>query len=102
MPRKPLTAKSKLLTDLERGNGAGEAPQPKERLRLTSPKRKPPKLKNFRLADPDLVNLRRIVRAVQDISPHRQISETAIVKALLYLGTELAPEQIRDALKETL
>src|SRR4051812_47690767 len=65
-------------------NGTAAAPrQKREKLRLTTPKRRPPKVTNFRLGEPDLANLRELVRAVQELSPYRQISATSIVKALL-------------------
>jgi hypothetical protein len=119
MARKPLTAKSKLLgaegpssspTDHSdtspdssmSANERGQEPVKREKLRLTSPKRKPPKIKNFRFTDPDLRNLRDLVRTVQEVSPHRQITETGIVKALLILGKDLPADRILAALKETL
>lgn len=84
-------------------NGTPAAPRAKkEKLRLTSPKRRPPKVTNFRLGEPDLANLRELVRAVQELSPYRQVSATSIVKALLHLGRSVPPERILEALKETL
>jgi hypothetical protein len=84
-------------------NGTAAAPrQKKEKLRLTTPKRRPPKVTNFRLGEPDLANLRELVRAVQELSPYRQVSATSIVKALLHLGRSVPPEDILHALKETL
>lgn len=84
-------------------NGSAVAPrQKREKLHLTTPKRKPPKVTNFRLGEPDLANLRELVRVVQELSPYRQISATSIVKALLQFGRSVPPERILEALKETL
>lgn len=83
-------------------NGTAAPRQKKEKLRLTTPKRRPTKVTNFRLGEPDLANLRELVRAVQELSPYRQVSATSIVKALLHLGRTVPPEDILHALKETL
>jgi len=115
-PEHDLTSSVVVAPDGERGatasgdgvtpkssNGTAAAPrQKKEKLRLTTPKRRPPKVTNFRLGEPDLANLRELVRAVQELSPYRQISATSIVKALLQLGRSVPPERILEALKETL
>lgn len=96
MAKKQIIGKSKLLQE-------AEVPiQKEEPLNLTIPKKKKPTLKNFRLTELDCENLRKITEAVNRISPHKTISETTIVKALLLVGSKLSPEKILKAAKEAL
>lgn len=96
MAKKQIIGKSRLLQE-------AEIPvQPTEPLNLTVPKKKKPMLKNFRLTELDCENLRKITEAVNRISPHKTISETTIIKALLFVGNKLSPDKILKAAKEAL
>lgn len=57
--------------------------------------------KSFRLSGDDIANLKQITEAVNGIS-RSKVSETRIVKALLQLGSQLAPEKVLKALREIL
>ena len=94
MAKKPITGKSKLLSE------ASDGREPQEALHLKFPKKKKPTLKNYRLSEPDLQSLRKIVVAVNQLSPYKEISETSVIKALISIGSRLHPDKILRAVKE--
>lgn len=95
MAKKQIKGQSKLLLESEPSTTAIS-----EELHLTRPKKKKPKLKNYRLSQADLENLSSIVEAVNKVSPYKSISETTVIKALILLGKQVSPEKILKATKE--
>ncbi|OED44680.1 hypothetical protein ACH42_07000 [Endozoicomonas sp. (ex Bugula neritina AB1)] len=57
--------------------------------------------KSFRLSGDDIANLKQITQAVNGVS-RSKVSETKVIKALLQLGSNLAPEKVLKALREIL
>lgn len=92
---KKLTGQSNLTIPTIEENAS-----PKERLNLTTPKQKKPKLKNFLLTDLDRERLTNLVNDANQASPYKKISETAIIRALLLLGGKMDIEKIVKAARE--
>ncbi len=72
----------------------------KDQLNLTKP-RKSSTLKAFRLYENDLQCLQEITGKMNEAS-HRHISETAVIRALLVLGTKTSAEKLIKSLRETI
>ncbi len=72
----------------------------KEHLNLIKP-RKSTALKAFRLYENDLQCLHKVAEKMNEAS-HRHVSETAVIRALLVLGTKTSPEKLIKALRETI
>lgn len=68
---------------------------------LAAADRQEPPPKSFRLGAEGEVNLKKITAAVNALS-HRRLREPDIIRALLYLGTQLKPERILKAYKDSL
>ena len=94
MAKKKITGKSKLAN-------------------TSSPETSPDKLKlverktqflptSFRLTPEDSDRLKSITAAVNELSPYKKISETMVVKALLYNGQKIKPENLLKAIKEVI
>jgi hypothetical protein len=93
---KKITGKSKLL-NIQDNNLSKEEP-----LNLLNSKKSKPILKNFRLAISDIENLKKIIEVINHETPSRSISETKIIKALIFLGSQMPPNKILKAIKEIL
>jgi hypothetical protein len=96
MPKK-IIGKSKILSNLQKQNSSQD-----EHLNLLSFKKSKPILKNFRLSLSDIENLKKIVENVNKETPHRTISETKIIKALIFLASNMPPNKILKSIKEIL
>ncbi len=94
MAKKKITGQSKLAT-------AGLPGQGSEDLRLVARK---PQLKptSFRLTPEDKDRLKRITAQVNDFSPHRKISETLVIKAMLFMAARMKPERLFKAIREVM
>ncbi len=94
MARKKITGKSKLATTSSPDTSS-------EKLKLV--KRKPQFMPtSFRLTPEDSDRLKNITAAVNELSPYKKISETMVVKALLYNGMKTKPESLLKAIKEVI
>lgn len=93
--KKKITGHSNLTAPVEQASVEKDTP-----LKLTTPKQKKPKLKNFLLTDLDLERLISLVNEANQASPYKKISETAIIRALLLLGGKLDIEKIVKAARE--
>ena len=94
MARKKITGKSKLVN-----NSSPEDYTEK----LTLVKRKTQFMPtSFRLTPEDSDRLKSITAAVNELSPYKKISETMVVKALLYNGQKIKPESLLKAVKEVI
>lgn len=69
-------------------------------LNLISKKKKGPTMRSYRLHKSDMANLRLIAEQVNELTEHKRVTETDIVKALALLGLKMKPEQILRAVKE--
>ena len=94
MAKKKITGQSKLATTSSPADSA-------EELQLVSRK---PHLNptSFRLTPEDSDRLKSITSAVNELSPYKKISETMVVKALLYNGRKMKPENLLKAIKEVI
>ena len=77
-----------------------EDPVPDEKLNLISKKKKGPTMRSYRLHDSDMTNLRQVTEHVNELTEHKRVTETDVVKALALLGTKMKPDQILKAVKE--
>ena len=94
MARKKITGKSKLAT-------TGSPAKASKELNLVS--RKPKVMPtSFRLTPEDSFRLKKITAAVNELTPYKKISETMVVKALLYNGEKIKPETLLRAIKEVI
>ena len=94
MAKKKITGKSKLATT----SSPETSP---DNLKLVE--RKPQFLPtSFRLTPEDSDRLKSITAAVNELSPYKKISETMVVKALLYNGQKIKPENLLKAIKEVI
>lgn len=97
MPKKEITGESKLLTR------SGDLSEPKEKLSLTSPKKPEPKMKNYRLKETDMERLQSIIENVNHLRPiDEPVTEIAVIKALLLMGSRTKPEQMLKTIKEVM
>lgn len=97
MPKKQITGESKLLT---RNSNLSE---PNEKLPLTSPKKPEPKMKNYRLKETDLERLNSIIEKVNQLRPiDEPVTEIAVIKALLLMGSRTKSEQMLKTIKEVM
>ncbi|OGQ95909.1 MAG: hypothetical protein A2521_02945 [Deltaproteobacteria bacterium RIFOXYD12_FULL_57_12] len=94
MAKKKITGQSKLATTSSPDNSS-------ENLQLVS-RRSQLKPTSFRLTPEDKERLKSIVAAVNEFSPHKKISETIIIKALLFQGQKIKPEQLIKAIREVI
>jgi hypothetical protein len=94
MAKKKITGQSKLAVTSSPGESS-------EELQLVTRK---PQLKptSFRLTPEDSDRLKSITAAVNELSPYKKISETMVVKALLYNGRRMKPESLLKAIKEVI
>lgn len=94
MAKKKITGQSKLARTSSPGDSA-------EDLQLVSRK---PKLKptSFRLTPEDSQRLKSITAEVNKLSPYKKISETMVVKALLFNGHKMKPERLLKAIREVI
>lgn len=93
--KKKITGRSNLTTPPE-----PPGTEKTERLNLTTTKQKKPKLKNFLLNDLDCERLVNIVREANNASPYKRVSEAAIIKALILLGSKMEIEKVLKATRE--
>lgn len=97
MSKKEITGESKLLTR------STDISQPTEKLVLTSPKKPEPKMKNYRLKETDLERLNSIIENVNQLRPvDEPVTEIAVIKALLLIGSRTKPEQMLKTIKEVM
>jgi hypothetical protein len=89
-----ITGKSKLAN---RKTGATEKD---EKLNLVTTK-KTAKLKPYRLYPDDISRLQKVVEVMNKES-HRNISETAAIRALIVLGSKTSGKKLLNALRETI
>jgi hypothetical protein len=94
MAKKKITGKSKLASTSSPADAA-------EDLKLVnrSPRLKPT---SFRLTPEDSDRLKSITAEVNELSPYKKISETMVVRALLYNGKKMKPESLIKAIKEVI
>ena len=71
-----------------------------DKLDLTKAK-KEPTLKSYRLYPDDIARLKEVTKAMNEAT-HKNISETAAIRALIVLGTKVSGEKLIKALRETL
>jgi uncharacterized protein (UPF0210 family) len=94
MVKKKITGQSKLATTTSPDDSS-------KGLKLVS--RKPQLLPtSFRLTPEDSERLKSITAAVNELSPYKKISETMVIKALLYNGQKMKPESLIKAIKEVI
>jgi len=86
-----ITGKSKL-------SGAG-TPKENEKLNLITTK-KAATLKAYRLYPDDIARLKGITEVINQES-YRKISETAVIRALIVLGSKTSGDKLLKALRET-
>ena len=94
MAKKKITGKSKLAVTTSPGDSAEEL-----KLVNRSPKLMPT---SFRLTPEDSGRLKGITATVNELSPYKKISETMVVRALLYNGQKMKPEVLLKAIKEVI
>ena len=94
MAKKKITGQSKLATTSSPADST-------EELNLVARKTQL-KPTSFRLTPEDSDRLKSITAAVNDLSPYKKISETMVVKALLYNGQKMRPENLLKAIKEVI
>jgi len=93
MSKSIITGKSKLA------QSAGET-ENKEKLDLIKTTKKPA-LKTYRLYPDDISRLKKIT-ATMNQATHKNISETAAIRALIVLGAHASGEKLIKALRETI
>lgn len=98
MAKKPLKIKTKLSNDIAPGTDQENAFKAE-----ITPTRISKKLflKNYRLRGLDIQRLEEIVKAVNDLSTSR-MTETDVIKSLIYLGSKSKKERIIKAYKASL
>lgn len=94
MAKKKITGQSKLAT-------TSSPAESSEELKLINRK---PQLKptSFRLTPEDSDRLKIIAAALNELSPYKKISETIVVRALLYNGQKMKPEKLLRLIKEVI
>lgn len=94
MAKKKITGQSKLARTSSPGSASEDlklVPR-KSRLMATS----------FRLTPEDKERLKSIASALNELSPHKKISETMVIKALLFNGQKIKPERLIKAIREVI
>lgn len=94
MAKKKITGQSKLA----RTSSPSES---SEELKLVSRKSQLQPT-SFRLTPEDKERLKSITAMVNELSPYKKISETMVIKALLYNGQKMKPETLIKAIKEVI
>ena len=94
MAKKKITGKSKLAVTTSPEDSVEEL-----KLVNRSPKLMPT---SFRLTPEDSGRLKSITAAVNELSPYKKISETMVVRALLYNSQKMKPESLLKAIKEVI
>lgn len=94
MAKKKITGHSKLATTSSPAQTTGEL-----KLVLRKSDLKPT---SFRLTPEDKERLKKITAEVNEFSPHKKISETVVVKALLYNGAKMNPERLLKAIRDVI
>ena len=94
MAKKKITGQSKLAT-------TSSPDKSLEDLKLV-PRKSQLKPTSFRLTPEDKGRLKSITAAVNELSPYKKISETMVIKALLYNGRKIKPESLIKAIKEVI
>ena len=89
------------LLDKARRSKLSQPPTENRASGLAAADRQEPPPKSFRLGAEGEENLKKITAAVNALS-HRRLREPDIIRALLYLGTQLKPERILKAYKDSL
>jgi len=100
MSKKTLQIKTKLSNDS--APGASHSHLDSEKADVISPSiSKKLFLKNFRLRGLDIQRLQGIVKAVNEVST-TNITETDVIKSLIYLGSKSKKSKIINAYRESL
>ena len=94
MAKKKITGKSKLATTSSPKTSTEKLKLVKRKSRLMPT--------SFRLTPEDSDRLKSITAALNELSPYKKISETMVVKALLYTGQKIKPESLLKAVKEVI
>ena len=94
MAKKKITGQSKLARTISPDDSS-------ENLKLVSRKSQL-KPTSFRLTPEDSERLKSITAAVNELSPYKKISETMVIKALLYNGRKIKPERLFKAIREVI
>jgi hypothetical protein len=94
MAKKKITGKSKLATTSSPKSSSEKLELVKRKTRFMPT--------SFRLTPEDSDRLKSITAAVNELSPYKKISETMVVKALLYNGQKIKPENLLKAIKEVI
>lgn len=94
MAKKKITGQTKLATTSSPADSAEELQlvSRKSQLNPTS----------FRLTPEDSDRLKSITVAVNELSPYKKISETMVIKALLFNGLKIKPENLLKAIREVI
>jgi len=94
MAKKKITGQSKLAATNSPGDSTKglQLVSRKARLQPTS----------FRLTPEDKERLKGITAAVNELSPYKKISETMVIKALLFNARNMKPETLLKAIKEVI
>ena len=95
MPKKKIIGQSKLKKAMSPEDSTND-------LRLLSPVRVSMKPTSFRLTPEDKERLRGLAISVNDMSPNKKISETMIIRALLFNGQKMKPERLIRAIREVI
>jgi len=98
MAKKPLTIKTKLSNDSSSLPDQEISGKPEVTSTRISKKLF---LKNYRLRGLDIQRLEGLVKAVNDLSTSR-MTETDVIKSLIYLGSKSKKERIINAYKASL
>jgi hypothetical protein len=94
MAKKKITGQSKLAT-------TSSPAESSEELKLINRKQQL-KPTSFRLTPEDSDRLKIITAALNELSPYKKISETIVVRALLYNGQKMKPEKLLRLIKEVI
>ena len=94
MARKKITGKSKLAITSSPKTSTEKLKLVKRKSRLMPT--------SFRLTPEDSDRHKSTTAAANELSPYKKISETMVVKALLYNGQKIKPESFLKAVKEVI
>lgn len=94
MAKKKITGQSKLArtTSPDESSDSLQLVTRKATLKPTS----------FRLTPEDKERLKGITRRVNELSPNKKISETMVVRALLFTGNRMKSERLIKAIREVI
>ena len=93
MAKKKITGQSKLAQI----HISSESPSEELHLVTKSVKIAPT---SFRLTPEDKQRLKMVTEAVNDLSPNKKISETMVIKALIYIGIKTKPEKLLSLIRD--